>query len=93
MTKADIVTKISKTTQIEETVVYPIVQSFIETVKSSLANNENVYLREFGSFTIVHRAEKRGRNISQKTTVVIPAQNIPVFKPARGLKEKIRTID
>jgi len=70
MTKADIVTKISRTTQVDESLVSPIVESFMATVKDSLANNENVYLREFGSFVVKHRAQKVGRNIAQKTKVL-----------------------
>ena len=46
MTKADIVTKISRKTQVDESLVSPIVESFMATVKDSLAQRENVYLRE-----------------------------------------------
>jgi len=92
MTKADIVTKISRTTQVDESLVSPIVESFMATVKDSLANNENVYLREFGSFVVKHRAQKVGRNIAQKTKVIIPAQDVPVFKPADSFKTRIITV-
>lgn len=30
-----------------------------------------------------HRAEKTARNISKNTTVIVPAHNIPSFKPAK----------
>ena len=49
MTKADIVNEINKTTGIDKNTVLRTIESFMETVKSSLANNENVYLRGFGS--------------------------------------------
>ena len=52
-------------------------------IKESLSNGENVYLRGFGSFIIKKRAEKTGRNISKNTTIIIPAHNIPAFKPAK----------
>ena len=44
---------------------------------------ENVYLRGFGSFILKRRAEKTARNISKNTTIIIPAHNIPAFKPAK----------
>ena len=50
MTKADIVNEISKTTGIEKGAVLETVEKFMEVVKDSLANGENVYLRGFGSF-------------------------------------------
>ena len=48
MTKADIVNEISKTTGIEKGAVLETVEKFMEVVKDSLANGENVYLRGFG---------------------------------------------
>ncbi len=90
MTKAEIVTKIVSTTHINELLVRPVVESFMETVKGSLAKNENIYLRGFGSFIVKHRDEKPARNISQNTSVIIPAHNIPAFKPSKELKDIIK---
>lgn len=83
MTKADIVNEISKNTGIDKLTVLQIVESFMDVVKNSLANNENVYLRGFGSFIVKERAQKTARNISKETTIIIPAHNIPAFKPAK----------
>ena len=52
-------------------------------VKKSLENEENVYLRGFGSFIVKKRAQKTARNISKNTTIIIPEHNIPAFKPAK----------
>ncbi len=83
MTKADIVNEIAKNTGIDKASVLATVEAFMETIKESLANNENVYLRGFGSFVIKERAEKTARNISKNTTIIIPAHKIPSFKPAK----------
>jgi DNA-binding protein HU-beta len=83
MTKADIVNEIAKTTGIDKVTVLTTVEAFMETVKESLSKNDNVYLRGFGSFIIKQRAEKTARNISKNTTIIIPAHNIPSFKPAK----------
>ena len=82
-TKADIVNEIAKNTGIDKATVLTTVEAFMEAVKDSLAKNENVYLRGFGSFVIKQRAEKTARNISKNTTIIIPAHNIPSFKPAK----------
>ena len=66
MTKAEIVADIASKTGIEKVAVQATVEAFMETVKKSLEQGENVYLRGFGSFTIKERAEKTGRNISKK---------------------------
>lgn len=89
MTKADIVSEIAKTTGIDKAAVLSVVEQFMTVVKDSLGHGENVYLRGFGSFTVKHRAEKTARNISKNTTLVIPAHNIPAFKPANSFKADV----
>ena len=83
MTKADIVNEIAKNTGIDKVTVLTTVEAFMETVQDSLSKSENVYLRGFGSYVIKQRAEKTARNISKNTTIIIPAHNIPSFKPAK----------
>ena len=62
----------------------------METIKNSMVTGQNVYLRGFGSFIIKKRAEKTGRNISKNTTLIIPAHNIPAFKPAKTFVNKVK---
>lgn len=83
MTKAEIVTAISNKTGIEKVAVLAIVEELMSTIKGSIIENEEVYLRGFGSFIIKHRAAKIGRNISKGTAVDVPAHNIPAFKPCK----------
>ena len=83
MTKADIVNEIYKNKGIDKVTVLKTVDSFMETVSDSLVDGNNVYLRGFGSFAVKKRAEKTARNISKNTSIIIPAHNIPSFKPAK----------
>ena len=89
MTKAEIVNEIAKSTGVERIKVQSIVEGFMESVKGSLSNGENVYLRGFGSFTVKTRAKKTARNISKNTTIVIPAHKVPAFKPAKTFIAKV----
>ena len=90
MTKADIVKEIAASTGIEKQVVLQVVERLMETIKTSMINGDEVFLRGFGSFIIKHRAEKTARNITKNTTMVIPAHNIPAFKPAKSFVEKVK---
>lgn len=90
MTKADIVNEISKNTGIDKATVLASVESFMEIVKGSLSNGDNVYLRGFGSFVIKKRAQKTARNISKNTTIIIPEHNIPAFKPAKTFLNEVK---
>ena len=90
MTKADIVTQISNKTGIDRNDVMAIVEGFMVTVKGSLENGENVYLRGFGSFVVKKRAAKLGRNILANTTVNIPAHYIPAFRPSKEFTDDVK---
>ena len=91
MTKADIVNEVAKATGIEKIAVQNVIESFMERVKDSLANDNNVYLRGFGSFIVKKRAKKTARNISKNTTLIIPEHNIPSFKPAKVFMSKVKS--
>ncbi|MCH2479696.1 MAG: integration host factor subunit beta [Flavobacteriales bacterium] len=90
MTKADLVKNISDKTGMDKSDVQMIAEKFMNEVKNSLKNNENVYIRGFGSFIVKTRAEKTGRNISKNVAVVIPAHNIPAFKPSKTFVNSVK---
>ena len=90
MTKAEIVADIAAKTGIEKVAIQATIESFMDVIKDSLANGDNVYLRGFGSFIVKKRAEKTGRNISKNETIIIPAHNIPAFKPAKTFVQEVK---
>ena len=90
MTKADVVREIAEKTGVEKQVVMQVVEGMMECIRESMINGEEVFLRGFGSFIIRRRAEKVARNISKNTSIVIPAHNIPAFKPAKSFMDKVK---
>lgn len=90
MTKAEIVSEIAAKTGLEKQVVLTVVEGMMDTIKTSMINGNEVFLRGFGSFIIKHRAEKTARNISKNTTIIIPAHNIPAFKPAKVFMNEVK---
>ena len=90
MTKAEIVNDISTKTGIDKATVLTTVEAFMSSVKGSIENGENVYLRGFGSFILKKRAKKTARNISKNTTIIIPEHNIPAFKPAKTFVNSVK---
>ena len=80
MTKIELVREIAAKTGLENKDVLVIVESLMETIKTSMAEGEEVFLRGLGSFIIKHRAEKTARNISKNITIIVPAHDIPAYK-------------
>ena len=96
MIKADIITQLSIKTGVERKAVQAVLETFMDTVKTSLENGENVYLREFGTFAIKKKASKKARNIVRHnggyitTTITVPAHVVPSFKPAKKFINRVK---
>ena len=91
MTKQDLVNEVSKSTGVEKITVEKTIEALMETVRVSMAKNQNIYLRGFGTFLVKKRAKKTARNISKNTTVIIPEHFVPSFKPAKEFMDKIKS--
>ncbi len=89
MTKIELVKSVAEKTGIDQATALAAVEGFIDTLKESLVNKENVYIRGWGTWTLKHRAKKTARNISKNTTLVIPAHDIPYFKPCKDFMEQV----
>ena len=90
MTKADLVKKIAERTGVERAAVLVTVEELMNSIKSGMANGENVYLRGFGSFISKTRKAKIARNISQSTSIRVPEHQIAAFKPAAEFAQAMR---
>ncbi len=90
MTKADIVSEITKSTGIDKATVLSTVEAFMDAVMNSMNDGENVYLRGFGSFVVKRRAAKAARDIQNDTTIIIPERYVPTFKPSQYFAEKLK---
>ena len=90
MTKIELVREIAAKTGLENKDVMVIVETLMQTIKTSMSEGEEVFLRGFGSFIIKHRVNKTARNISKNTTVIIPAHDVPAFRPAKEFMDQVK---
>jgi len=91
VTKADVISEISDKTGIDKAEVTYTLETFFSVVKDSLAKEEPIYVRGFGSFINKKRAQKVARNISKNTAMVIEEHFIPSFKPAKVFVEQVKS--
>lgn len=90
MTKNDLVKEIAERTECNRGDVAEIIETLLEVVKSEIAAGKTLYLRGFGTLGPKLRAPKLARNLSTKTTILVPARMVPYFKPSREFKEMMR---
>ena len=90
ITKRDLVVKISNKTGLTQQQVFDVIQNTLDTITATLANNDEVVLRNFGSFQVRQTKQKVGRNPNKPgTDVIIPPRAIVKFKPGKELKESV----
>jgi nucleoid DNA-binding protein len=93
ITKRDLVVQISDQTGLTQHQVFDVLQLFLDNMTSHLAQNNEVVLRNFGTFEIRITKPKIGRNPNApEKDVPIPARAIVKFKPGKELKEKVSSL-
>ena len=98
ITKRELVLSITNKLGLNGTVIRQqdvqlIVQSLIEEITNSLAQGNNVVMRNFGAFDVREMKAKIGRNPKNPAkNVPIPARAVVKSKPGKEMKEKVATI-
>ena len=90
MNKQDLVNLVSEKTGISKEAAGKVQKAVIEAISSTLEKGDSVSLIGFGSFKIVDRAAREGRNPSTGEKMQIPASKAVKFTPSKVLKERIQ---
>ena len=90
MTKADLVDKIhAKAGLGTKAATEQFLDAAISVLSETIANGEQVSFTGFGSFKVVERSERKGRNPRTKEEITIPATVAPAFKAGKALKDAV----
>ncbi|MBV61759.1 MULTISPECIES: integration host factor subunit beta [Abyssibacter] len=65
------------------------VKLLLDKITDSLAGEDRIEIRGFGSFSLHHRPQRIGRNPKTGDAVVIPSKAVPHFKPGKELRERV----
>jgi len=66
-----------------------ILDSIIEIITQGLNENNKVKISGFGTFKVIKKKSRIGRNPKTKQEHVIKARRVVVFYPSKEVKEKI----
>lgn len=86
MTKASLVAKVAEKSNLDKTQAERAVNGIIESIKEILAEQKKLSLVGFGSFSVVKRESRTGRNPRTGETIEIPGCNVVKFQPGKDLK-------
>ena len=66
-----------------------IVDDFFETLVSELIKSNRVKISSFGTFKVINKKERIGRNPKTKIEAKISPRKVVKFKPSMFIKEKL----
>jgi DNA-binding protein HU-beta len=90
MNRADLVTRISKDAEITKRQAEKALNALVDSVQEALSKGDSVTLVGFGTFTVMSRAARKGRNPQTGREIFIPASKTAKFKAGRGLRQSVR---
>ena len=90
MNKEDLVKLVSEKTGITKKAAEQAQKSVIEIFSSTLEKGESISLVGFGTFKVVERAAREGRNPSTGEKIQVPASKTVKFTPSKSLKERVQ---
>lgn len=91
MTKDGLVEAVMKAAEIEtKAAAHRAVEAVFDTIAKSLGRGEDVALTGFGTFRVVKRAARQGRNPKTGETIQIAASVKPKFRAGKALKDAVK---
>lgn len=89
MKKQDLVRQVARETGQSESQAGESINAVFSSIEKALASGDDVTISGFGSFRVVHRAEREGRNPQTGQAMTIGARKSPAFRAGTQLKRAI----
>jgi DNA-binding protein HU-beta len=89
MTKTELVEKISKDADIPKVTAGKALASVLDGIQKTVKKGNSVTLVGFGTFSLVKRKARKGRNPRTGDTIKIAASKTVHFKAGKALKESL----
>ena len=88
-TRKDLSNKIYQNLGFSKNLSSKIVDNFFETLISGIIKSNKIKISSFGTFSVLNKKERMGRNPKTKIEAKIFSRKVVKFKPSLLLKEKL----
>ena len=93
MRKQDLVRAVAQQTKQTEAQASAAVNAVFGAIQEAMAKGDEVTISGFGSFRVVDRAAREGRNPRTGGAMTIGARRSPAFRPGTQLKRAVGSSD
>jgi DNA-binding protein HU-beta len=90
MTKAELIAKVAKDSKITKAAAGRALDSAIDGITKALKKGDKVTLVGFGTFSVVRRKAREGRNPQTGKPIKIKAKRVAKFKAGSGLSKAVK---
>ncbi|MDR1696871.1 MAG: integration host factor subunit alpha [Rickettsiales bacterium] len=90
LTRRDLADKIVDEFGLTARDAYRVVDLFFAEIGDSLARGESVLVSGLGSFRILNKSARIGRNPKTGVAALIPARRVPSFKAGNEFRDKLK---
>jgi DNA-binding protein HU-beta len=90
MTKAELIDKVASGAGLSKVDASKALDTTLNSIKVALKKGQKVTLVGFGTFSVVKRKSRKGRNPRTGDVITIPAAKIPKFTSGKALKDAVR---
>ena len=89
MNKTELVAAIAENAGLTKKDADKALKAFIDVTTAALKKGDKIALVGFGTFEVVKRPARTGRNPQTKQAIKIPASTAPKFRAGKGLKDAV----
>ena len=89
MNKGELVEQVSNWTGLTKKASREAVEAIASVITDTLARGEKITLVGFGTFKVMQRKARTGRNPQTGQSIQIPAKKVPRFRPGKDLKDRV----
>ncbi len=90
-TRKDLINKVHQNLGFSKNISSIIIDNFFEYVVSELIKSNKIKISSFGTFKIMTKKERMGRNPKTKQEAKISARKVVKFKPSLLFKNKLNS--
>jgi len=90
MTKDQLIKKIAEDSGLTQKKAKVALEAMIDAITEALVKKEKVTFTGFGTFNVIQKAARKGKNPRTGDIIDIPAKNAPIFKAGKTLRDQVR---
>ena len=91
LTRKDLSNKIYQNLGFSKNFSSMIIDNFFETLIQELLKSNKIKISSFGTFKVINKKERIGRNPKTKVETIITPRKVVMFKPSLVVKEKLNS--